>query len=268
MDQSQAKHAKVVGTAGVESTDPSLANPLLEAASMVDSDPSAKAPAFQFYPKDFLTDEHVRLMSLQERGAYITLLCQCWTEGTLPADSERLARLCGVPSAAFRKLWPALEPCFRPASREDNRLVHPRLERERQKQRAYRKKQAENGKKGGRPITQDKPTANPILSQSGFPKESSAFASSSSSASAEENKIKSTAASRRPVENSEGTFGLYVVIAKEALANSLTADSSDSIGNVAEHFKTLCAQRGLSYSGELSARAIASVMRESDRQTA
>jgi hypothetical protein len=44
-----------------------------------DSTPGGKSPAFQFYPKDFLTDENVRVMSLQERGAYITLLCLCPT---------------------------------------------------------------------------------------------------------------------------------------------------------------------------------------------
>src|SRR5687768_14115762 len=82
-----------------------------EAATMATPD-STKSPAFQFYPKDFLSDENVRVMSMQERGVYITLLSICWIHGTLPASVERLAKLCGVPHPAFRKLWPALEPCF------------------------------------------------------------------------------------------------------------------------------------------------------------
>jgi uncharacterized protein YdaU (DUF1376 family) len=101
----------------------------------------SKAPAFQFYPKDFLTDENVRVMSLQERGAYITLICLCWTEGSLPSDANRLARLCGIPSTMFRKLWPAIAVCFREAG--DDRLIHPRLEREREKQTSYRRRQSD-----------------------------------------------------------------------------------------------------------------------------
>lgn len=102
---------------------------------------SSKSPAFQFYANEFLMDEHVALMSLQERGAYITLICKCWNEGTLPADLERLSKLCGAPLATFRKLWPAIEPCFR--ANGDGRLMHPRLEKERKKQRDFRRRQSD-----------------------------------------------------------------------------------------------------------------------------
>jgi uncharacterized protein YdaU (DUF1376 family) len=149
---------------------------------------SGRSPAFQFYPKDFLTDENVVVMSLAERGAYITLICQCWIDGTIPADVARLARMCGTPLSAFRKLWPALERCFTPARNGSERLVHPRLEKERKKQAEYRARQAENGAKGGRP---HKPTANPTLTDTkglaSFgvtqtePKKSSSSLSSSSS---------------------------------------------------------------------------------------
>lgn len=107
-----------------------------------------KAPAFQFYPKDFLTDGHVVAMTMAERGAYITLLCLCWMEGSLPSDLGALARRCHVSKAAFTRLWPALEPCFTAA---DGRIVQPRIERERQKQEAYRILKAESGRQGGRP---------------------------------------------------------------------------------------------------------------------
>lgn len=109
---------------------------------------SSKSPAFQFYPADFLSDVNVVAMSLQERGAYITLLCFCWIQGSLPQDVGRLARLCGVPFSSFRKIWPALEPCFRDAELTD-RLTHPRLDRERQKQAEYRHIQSLKGKASG-----------------------------------------------------------------------------------------------------------------------
>lgn len=102
-----------------------------------------KAPSFQFYPKDFLADIHVAAMTLAERGAYITLLCLCWREGSLPGEQATLARLCRVTPAVLTRLWPALEPCFKVV---DGRLIQPRLERERVKQEAYRTQQSLAGK--------------------------------------------------------------------------------------------------------------------------
>ena len=64
-----------------------------------------KAPAFQFYPKDFLTDERVKLMSHTERGIYISLLCMCWLEGSLPAQPAALAKLVSLTPARFTRLW-------------------------------------------------------------------------------------------------------------------------------------------------------------------
>ncbi len=107
-----------------------------------------QAPAFQFYPKDFLTDTNVVAMTLQECGAYIRLLCLCWLERSLPVEMAMLARLCRVSPACFTKLWPALAPCFREV---DGRLIQPRLERERQKQDTWRELKAAAGRQGGRP---------------------------------------------------------------------------------------------------------------------
>ena len=110
-----------------------------------DSTPG-KSPAFQFYPKDFITDSNVIVMTMAERGAYITLICLCWLEGSLPSDLARLSRLCGSTPVVFGKMWPAIEPCFRPAKRGSDRLIHPRLERERQKQAEFREEQSRKGK--------------------------------------------------------------------------------------------------------------------------
>lgn len=106
---------------------------------------TGKSPAFQFYPKDFLNDRNVVLMSMQERGVYITLLCHAW-EKPLPTRIDLLAKLCAVPLSAFRKLWPALNECFQ---QRGTGLIHPRLEREREKQAEYRRKQADKGKRSG-----------------------------------------------------------------------------------------------------------------------
>ena len=179
---------------------------------MADPDSTTgKSPAFQFYPNDFLSDANVIGMSLQERGAYITLLCICWQQGTLPADVGRLARLCGSPLVAFRRLWPALEPCFRVDSEHTERLIHPRLERERDKQADFRRRQSDNGRHGGRPR---KPTTNPNESQTkglGFSgitqteakKSSSSSSSSSSSDFSQKKEPPPDARSKQPVHKGQ-----------------------------------------------------------------
>lgn len=168
-----------------------------------------KAPAFQFYPKDFLSDERVALMSMAERGVYITLICKCWTEGTLPADVALLAKLCGLPSSSFSKSWAAIAPCFR-ASNQPDRLIHPRLEKERKKQRAFRRRQADNGRKGGRPPKNDKPTHNPSLLHApnfGEARKSSALSDLQSPISdlrsAKQNTAAADGRSKRPVYTSD-----------------------------------------------------------------
>ena len=45
-----------------------------------------KSPAFQFYPSDYTSSQRVRLLTLEEEGAYINLLCSCWLHGSIPAD--------------------------------------------------------------------------------------------------------------------------------------------------------------------------------------
>jgi uncharacterized protein YdaU (DUF1376 family) len=109
---------------------------------------TGKSPAFQFYPKDFLSDANVLAMSLTELGAYWKLTCICWNEGSLPADVKSLARLLGIPAGHASRLWQAIAPCFK---ERDGRLTHPRLEGERKKQAEFRQRQADNGRKGGRP---------------------------------------------------------------------------------------------------------------------
>ena len=110
--------------------------------------PPDRSPAFQFYPKDFLSDINVSSMSLQERGAYITLLCFCWTNnGALPTDVARLATVCGTQPTVFAKVWPAVRECF---TEQDGRYIHPRLEREREKQATYRERQSDKGARGAK----------------------------------------------------------------------------------------------------------------------
>jgi uncharacterized protein YdaU (DUF1376 family) len=104
-----------------------------------------QAPAFQFYAAEYLADENVQLMSLEEEGCYIRLMAYCWREGSVPSDEELLTRLCkGVKPSRVVK------GCFNYPSNDSARLLHPRLEVERQKHEEWRSKCARGGKASAR----------------------------------------------------------------------------------------------------------------------
>ena len=103
-----------------------------------------KAPAFQFYPKDWLTDPDVVCMSMAQKGAYITLICYCWKEDKLPNNPDYIRKLLGnVPK--WKTLWNGIKHKF---EIRGNYLIHPRLEKEKLKQEEYRLKKSISGKKG------------------------------------------------------------------------------------------------------------------------
>ena len=53
-----------------------------------------KAPAFQWYPKDYLSDLNVVVMTLEEEGAYRRLMDYCWLHGSIPDDMAALGAMC------------------------------------------------------------------------------------------------------------------------------------------------------------------------------
>jgi 5-methylcytosine-specific restriction endonuclease McrA len=107
-----------------------------------------KNPAFQFYPKDWLTDDKVQAMSLSERGLYITLLCHAWLHGSIPDTELVLSRITNVRRDLFKRLWKGqLKSCFITSS--VGRLINPRLERERAKQAFFRELRAAAGRRSG-----------------------------------------------------------------------------------------------------------------------
>lgn len=100
------------------------------------------SPAFQFYPSDWLSSQRVQLMTLEEEGAYIRLLCYCWNHGSIPNDPEKIARI--ISKGASTTLATTLATMFQP---DGDKLVHERLEAEREKQATWKAKSSEGGKK-------------------------------------------------------------------------------------------------------------------------
>ncbi len=143
------------------------------------------SPAFQFYPADYLADENVMLMTLEEEGAYIRAMSYCWREGSIPANEDQLSRLLkNAPLPVVRRIMSLFEPRLNGGSEIGGRLVHPRLEREREKQRLWSEKSRSAGIKSGEVRKQKHLTVEPTANGGSSlvePKANSSFSSSSSS---------------------------------------------------------------------------------------
>lgn len=101
-----------------------------------------KSPAFQFYPSDFLGSPKVQVMTNAEVGIYLRLLCLDWGEGGFELDPDYLARYVREPRETWDAAWHIVKRCF---VERDGRWYNPRLEREREKQAAFRAKQSAAG---------------------------------------------------------------------------------------------------------------------------
>lgn len=138
-----------------------------------------KAPAFQFYPKDFLTDEKVLLMTNEEIGVYISLLCIDWLNDGLHADSfndyDPYLKLNGG-SRLVRS-------CFDIHPDKEGYLTNNRLQKEREKQREWRRKSSEAGKKSALSKSYKSKVGSRLVATKAQPKGNSSSTSTSSSTS-------------------------------------------------------------------------------------
>lgn len=105
-----------------------------------------KSPAFQFYPRDLLSDINWRMMNYPERGMYWELVSVCWLEKRLPADLGALARLLQVSVEQFESAWRMIGKCFEVDPKDSALILHPRLESERLKQCEWKTKCSKGGR--------------------------------------------------------------------------------------------------------------------------
>lgn len=98
--------------------------------------------SFPFYPSDFILG--TMLMSAEEVGAYIRLLCWQWEQGAVPNDEAKIVKITGAPIKRLSDVLAKFTPC-------QEGLKNDKLERVRAERVAYQQRQSELGKKGGRP---------------------------------------------------------------------------------------------------------------------
>lgn len=105
-----------------------------------------------WYPADFQVDEDVRLLLFEENYSVLAFYRQfidhSWIlGGDLPADPRRLGAILSIPEDVVRK---GLKFCLGSLIlQEDGRLYQPRVRRDLEKEKEWRKRQSEYGKIGG-----------------------------------------------------------------------------------------------------------------------
>lgn len=108
-------------------------------------------PYFPFYPGDWLSSTRVRSLTLEERGAYLELLCNMWGfDGGcyLPDDDERLARIVGANAERWQSVRYALvDGPFAVLETDGKRVTNKRLLEEWEKATNKSQRASESAKK-------------------------------------------------------------------------------------------------------------------------
>ena len=112
----------------------------------------AKLPWFPFYPADFLGAEKVQLMTNEQVGMYVKLLCYQWMEGSIPEKSSSaiaVLRLGWGDETEMKDFQNVLETCFVKHPTEKGRLINKRLDAIRCGQEEISLRKQEAGRLGG-----------------------------------------------------------------------------------------------------------------------
>lgn len=104
------------------------------------------APWFKLYPKQYLADSKVKMLSREHRSILVELWCYCSEDGSIPADAGDLSRLLGESVATTKKAMEKLASFF---VHEGDRLVSVRLKSEAEAYEAKCQKLRESASIGG-----------------------------------------------------------------------------------------------------------------------
>lgn len=117
-----------------------------------------KAPAFMFYPKDYLTDGKVLAMRNEVQAMYIRLLCIDWIDDGFPAS--QIGRLGGYEAIdldgklrgeeVYNSVIGQLLEQFQPHPTKPGLITNKRLLEERQGQKERAEERKVSGSKGGK----------------------------------------------------------------------------------------------------------------------
>lgn len=105
---------------------------------------SMKLSGFSFSPSEYLANQQIQMMSLEEEGVYIRLLSYCWQNGSVPKDPEQAARLVG--KGASTTVVASVLRLFH-ATQNPQELTHFDLQQQKERLTQWKEKSAAGGRK-------------------------------------------------------------------------------------------------------------------------
>jgi len=120
-----------------------------------------RAPAYQEYASDNISQESIRLASLRALGLAWQMRMHCWVNGDVPRDPKPLAGLLGQDEQEIRDILPDVlglevrtqsdnlpRPMFEPTARTPSRLHCPELTEQRKQQFERHAERSTTGRRG------------------------------------------------------------------------------------------------------------------------
>jgi len=106
---------------------------------------SYASPAYQHYAREWLAQ--TAHLTLAAQGALQRLLDMEWSEGPLPTDRKKVARVLGTTPAEFAVLWEEIAPFFVEQDGTGT-MVNEKIERYRREREQWQAQQSRHGKRG------------------------------------------------------------------------------------------------------------------------
>lgn len=105
-------------------------------------------PYFPMYAANILASRNYKLMSLGERGLWVSITLECWVNGGVPSNFQHMAKILGFPEQEISQFFSNYQTTF--FHIENDQYISKELEEYRQGYLATREKQRLGGIKGAK----------------------------------------------------------------------------------------------------------------------
>ena len=123
-------------------------------------------PYYPFYAANLIANKQFRLMTIEERGLWITIQMECWVNGSVPSDPRELAKHLGVSHEEVQRSFTQKQLSFLQKIGEE--FKSPELEEQRKEFMVRREKQRIGGMEGAK-RKKDKQNLENTLNCEGIP---------------------------------------------------------------------------------------------------
>jgi len=105
-------------------------------------------PYFPLYAANILASRPYKLMSLGERGLWISISMECWVNGGVPSDFKEMGKILGFPEGEIKQFFSKYQTAF--FENVGSQFISKELNEYREGYENTRKLKSEGGKKGAK----------------------------------------------------------------------------------------------------------------------